>query len=249
MKTLACYSMKGGVGKTAAAVNIAAAAAAAGQRVLLIDLDPQGASSFYFRVKPKKKSWDGKFFKAYKDLLGHIKASDFDNLDILPAHFSFREFDVNLDNMKKPRKRLASLLRGFKSQYDLIVLDCPPTISRLAEAVFEAAEYMVVPVIPTTLSERTLALLYDYFRDNDLKPKMILPFFSMVQKQKTMHSDTMQRLGKQNKRLLKSQIPFSAEVEKMGDHRAPLAEFAPNCNAAKAFAGLWGEVDAILEKR
>ena len=57
MKVLACYSMKGGVGKTASAVNIAWFAAAAGLRTLLVDMDPQGSSSFYFRVKSKKKPW------------------------------------------------------------------------------------------------------------------------------------------------------------------------------------------------
>lgn len=63
MKILACYSNKGGVGKTAAAVNLAYAFAASGKRTLLCDLDPQGASSFYFRVKPSKKLSDAAFFK------------------------------------------------------------------------------------------------------------------------------------------------------------------------------------------
>ena len=66
MKVIACYSMKGGVGKTATAVNLAYFAAKSGQRTLLIDLDPQGASSFYFRVKPSSKKWAERFFKTYK---------------------------------------------------------------------------------------------------------------------------------------------------------------------------------------
>ena len=109
MKVLACYSMKGGVGKTATAVNMAWFAANSGAKTLLVDMDPQGASSFYFRVKAKKKAWDKRFFDTYKHLLEHVKGSDFDNLDILPAHLSFRHFDVNLSNMSKSQQRLGKI--------------------------------------------------------------------------------------------------------------------------------------------
>lgn len=246
MKILACYSMKGGVGKTATAVNLAWFAAKSGLRTLLVDMDPQGASSFYFRVKAKKKPWDKRFFDTYKNLLEHIRGSDFDDLDVLPAHLSFRHFDVNLSNMGKSRNRLAKILKGMKKQYDLVILDCPPTISALSENVFNASDLILVPVIPTTLSERTLAHVQNFFKEHNLPSKNIAPFLSMVQKQKHMHAEAEERLRKQNKRMFKTNIPFSADIEKMGEHRAPVGEFAKNRPAFTRYKSLWGEVNESL---
>lgn len=246
MKVLACYSMKGGVGKTATAVNIAWFAAQAGIKTLLVDMDTQGASSFYFRVKSKKKDWGKRFFDAYKVLVEHIKGSDYDNLDVIPAHLSFRHFDINLNNMEKSRKRLQRILKGFKKEYQLIILDCPPSISLLSENVFSCADKILVPVIPTTLSERTLEQLQDFFKASKLPSEEIVPFFSMVQKQKHMHSDTMQRLSKKQKTILKTAIPFSADIERMGEHRAPVGEFAKSRPAYVCYRDLWREIKTLL---
>lgn len=246
MKVLACYSMKGGVGKTATAVNLAWLAAQAGIKTLLIDLDPQGASSFYFRVNSKKKAWDNLFFKDHEYLLKHIKSTEFECLDVLPAHFSFRNFDINLSQLKKPEKGLSKVLKGFKKEYELVILDCPPAISYLAESVFQSSDMILVPVIPTTLSERTLVQLYQYFKQHEQDAAKIYPFFSMVQKQKLMHTDTMQRLTQDNKQVLKTVIPFSTDIEKMGEHTAALGEFGRGKPVFIACKDLWYEVRDIL---
>ena len=116
MQIIACYSNKGGVGKTATAVNVAYAAAASGRRTLLCDLDPQGASGFYFRVKPSKKLTEARFFEDEERLTRAIRASDYENLDILPANMSFRDFDVFLSRMKdgsqpETKRRMSSRMR------------------------------------------------------------------------------------------------------------------------------------------
>ncbi|SFX65799.1 ParA family protein [Marinospirillum alkaliphilum] len=246
MKILAVYSMKGGVGKTASAVNLAYWAARSGRRTLLIDLDPQGASSFYFRIKPSRKSWGKRFFKAYEELLQHIKASDYEHLDVIPAHLSFRHFDVLLNSLEKRRSRLKKILRGMKGEYDLVILDCPPSIGKLSESVFNAADRLLVPVIPTTLSERTFHQLLDFFEAEDYSRKKLLPFFSMVQQQKSMHRNTQSNLTNGKVRFLETSIPFSADVENMGEHRAPLDQFARSKPANQAYRQLWQEVESRL---
>ncbi|MBV7392737.1 ParA family protein [Mameliella sediminis] len=243
MKIIACYSNKGGVGKTATSVNFSHALASSGQRVLLCDLDPQGASGFYFRVKPSKKLKEAAFFEDVQRFTRSIRASDYDGLDILPANMTFRDFDIFLSRMKNPRTRLKKALKAVNSDYDVIVLDCPPNVSTLSENVFRASDAILVPVIPTTLSERTFEQLIDLFREHKLDRKKILGFFSMAQGTKRLHTDTIERMRDTHaKRFLETVVPFSSEVEKMGLHRAPVTTYAGRHTAGKAYEALSQEV-------
>ena len=110
MKILAVYSSKGGVGKTATSVNLAYTALQSGERVLLCDMDSQGAASYYYRIKPKKK------FNRSRLLQGNyyqfIRGTDYPGLDLLPAHFSFRNLDIALkkDHNVRNRRILLNLL-------------------------------------------------------------------------------------------------------------------------------------------
>lgn len=242
MKIVACYSNKGGVGKTATSVNLAYASALSGKTTLLCDMDPQGASGFYFRVKPSRKLEKQAFFKDVDCFTGAIRASDFDNLDLLPANMSYRDFDIFLSRMKNSRSRLKKALMAVDNEYDVIILDCPPNISLLSENVFKVADKIIVPVIPTTLSERTLEQLYDFFRDRKFQKKKLLPFFSMVQKSKNLHKETRDKLHNKYKKILKQSIPFSTDIEKMGVYRAPVLTYAGSSPAAKAYEDLWREI-------
>ncbi len=242
MKVIACYSMKGGVGKTSTSANIAWFAARSGLKTLLMDLDPQGASSFYFQVKSKKEGKGKRFFEVFDSWTSQIQFSGFDGLDVLPAHLSFRHFDIALSGLDKSKKRLKRMLNKLSKDYDLVILDCPPSISLLSENIFHAADVVLVPVIPTTLSERTLKQLYRFFESKGLPDDKIVPFFSMVQQQKKMHVSTIKRLTGTYRTFLNARIPFSADVEKMGLHRAPVGEFAKSRPVFLAYRNLWVEM-------
>ncbi len=247
MKILAVYNIKGGVGKTAAAVNLACLAAGSGQRVLLWDLDPQGAASFYFRVKPKVKGGISRLLRGGSGIAKRVKETDYPGLDLLPADFSYRHFDVMIDK-KKPHRALKQALATFRKSYDLIVIDCPPSISRLSEGLFLFADALIVPTIPTTLSMRTLEQLTNFHKDNDLSAKRIWPFLSMVDKRRVLHKQLGHDLSRSYKRCFETAIPYTADVEMMGIKRRPVVDFAPRSGAAKAYADLWDEVSDRLRK-
>ncbi len=242
MKIVALYSIKGGVGKTSSAVNLAFIAASQGYRTLVWDLDPQGASSYYFRIKPKVKGGSKDLIAGKRELDGLIKGTDFDNLDLLPADFSFRNLDLVLDAKKKPTQQLKKLLKPLAEDYDYIFLDCPPNISLLSEAVFATADILLSPIIPTTLSLRTLEQLKEFLAENDLKNVTLVPFFSMVDRRKNMHKELMESLAKTHPEILKTPIPYASDIERMGLERMPLGGFSTKSRSLQAYQTLWQEL-------
>ena len=246
MKTIALYSIKGGVGKTAAAVNLSYLSSLLSQPTLICDLDPQGASSYYFRITASKKYNSDKFLKGNKKIYHNIKATDFENLDLLPSDFSYRNLDIELAEEKKPQKKLKKNLEELSDEYRYLFFDCPPNLTLLSESVFAASDLILVPLIPTTLSIRTYVQLHDFFKANKLDSTKIRPFFSMVEKQKKLHRDTILEFGSGPVFLTQS-IPYNSEVEKMGIYRAPLNYVLPNAPASKAYRNLWEEIRSQLE--
>jgi chromosome partitioning protein len=243
-RILATYNIKGGVGKTSAAVNLATLAAKSGAPTLLWDLDPQGASTFLFRVRPKVKGGGTKLVSGKSDVDALLKGTDHEGLDLLPADFSYRHMDLALGDAKRPERRLARVLEPLKDAYEYTFLDCPPSISLVSESVFEAADALLVPIIPATLSSRTLEQLHSILAADKHGPK-VLGFFSMADRRKRLHRELMDSLSAEYD-ILDTVIPNSAEVERMGAKRAALVDFAPNSRAARAYADLWDEVRARL---
>jgi chromosome partitioning protein len=246
MRVLALYSIKGGVGKTSSAVNLAFIAAQSGYRTLVWDLDPQGASSYYFRIKPKVKGGSKDLIAGKRELDGLIKGTDFKNLDLLPSDFSFRNLDLVLDDKKKPTRQLKKLLKPLAEEYDFIFLDCPPNISLLSEAVFEASDILLSPVIPTTLSLRTLEQLKKFIEDNNLNKLIFMPFFCMADRRKKMHREIMHSMTKDNPDILRTAIPYASDIERMGMERMPLGSYINKSHSLEAYNELWQEILARI---
>lgn len=246
MTTLAIYSNKGGVGKTATAVNLAYLAAQAGKTTLLCDLDPQGAATYYLRVKPRVKRKARGFLKAGKALEESIKGTDYDNLDLLPADFSHRNLDVGFDQQKHSRQRLHKVLAPLAQQYDLLVLDCPPTINLLAENIFDAADIVLTPLIPTILSVRAHEQLLDFLQTSQYTAEKVYLFCSLVDRRKKLHRETCALIQQTFDRVLQSAIPYLSEIEQMGLTREPVPAIAPKSAATLAYQRLWSEVEKII---
>jgi chromosome partitioning protein len=248
VKVLATYNIKGGVGKTATAVNLAYLAAREGAPTLVWDLDPQGAASFYFRVKPKIHGGGKRLISGKRDLEDCIRGTDYADLDLIPADFSYRNMDLFLEQTKKPERRLRKLLEPLAGAYEYIFLDCPPSISLVSENVFHAADVVLVPTIPTPLSLRTFRQIGKFLTAHELTSVRVLPFFAMADRRKQLHRDILDNPPDFITGLLPTSIPYTTEVERMGIFRAPLGRFAGRSWAAQCYEQLWADVKRALHE-
>ena len=247
MRVLASYHLKGGVGKTATTVNLAYLLAQQGARTLVWDLDPQGATSFYFRVKPKVKGGVQGLLERRKSILRSIRGTDYEGLDLLPADFRARHLDVDLDHAGKPRRRIGAALKSLRRDYDVVLIDCAPSIGLASESVFRAADALLVPIIPTTLSLNSLDQLARHIEGLRRAPE-IWPFFSMVDARKSLHREVCDTAPSLPYRFLESRIPYSSHVERMGVRRAPLPAYAPTSSATRAYRALLEEITGRIRE-
>jgi len=260
VRIYATYNIKGGVGKTTTAVNLAyLAATESGLRTVLWDLDPQGAASFMFRVKPRVKGGGKALIRGSRTLDEAIKGTDFDNLDLIPADFTYRNMDLLLDSAAggggngsaapggKPARKLSKLLAPLAAEYDAVFLDCPPSISLVSENVLHAANVIVVPLIPTTLSVRTLEQLTEFVAGFNGHRPQVLAFFSMVDRRKKLHREITDNLSSERTEVAATAIPALSMIEKMSVERSPVTVFAPRSAAARAYRALWEEIRSRTE--
>jgi chromosome partitioning protein len=246
MRIYATYNIKGGVGKTTTAVNLAHLAAADGLRTVLWDLDPQGAASFMFRVKPRVKGGGKALVRGKRPLDDAVKGTDFDNLDLIPADFTYRTMDLLLNESAgaKPARQLSGLLAPLAAEYDVVFLDCPPSISLLSENVLHAADVILLPLIPTTLSVRTLDQVTEFVAEFNSRRPDVLAFFSIVDRRKRLHREITDNLSAERQGVAHTVIPALSVIEQMSVERSPVTVFAPRSSAARAYRSLWAELQS-----
>ncbi len=247
LSTVAVYNMKGGVGKTTAAVNLAYLSALSGRRTLLWDLDPQAASSFMFRVRPKVAGFGKRSLANGESLASAIKETDYRNLYLLPADFAYRKFERFLSASGDPERRFGSALETLGREFDVVFLDCPAGFSLVIEGVFGSVDAILAPTVPTVLSLRMLVRMVKWAGRSNAVTRLV-PFFSMVDRRKTLHRSVAEWSLRNPDVFLRGHVPYASIVEQMGVRRMPLAEFAPSEPATCAFSEISSEIQTRLRQ-
>lgn len=247
MRAIALYNLKGGVGKTAAAVNLASVAAGEGGRVLLWDLDAQAAATWYLRGEATGETSAKRLWSGRNALASRIQATAWENLDLVPSEEGYRDSDQRLGKQESD-DALAEQLASLSDDYDWVFLDCPPSLSSLAEQVFRACDLVVMPLVPTWLSLRAFEQVRARVAELDLPEERLAPFFSMVDSRRSLHQQWLYHPPVELARRLRSFVPYSSTVERMGERQAPLVSYAAADAAARAYHRLWAEISRRLSR-
>ena len=245
MASIAIYSVKGGVGKTTFAVNLAWCASAISHRkTLLWDLDAANGAGFLLGIDTSRhpKHSAHSVFADGGDPGKLIQPSRYPGLDLLPADESLRTLDRQLDRLGK-KKRLAKLVAGLATDYDRIVFDCPPVLNEVSAQVMRAADVVIVPLPPSPLSTRALDAVVAEVRGHGKGHPPILPVLSMLDMRRSLHREARKAHANW------PAIPLASALEQCAVERQPVGAFAPRSPAARLFAQLWTAIERKLAKR
>lgn len=243
MAVIAVYSVKGGVGKTTLAANLAwSASQTSGWKTLLWDIDAAGGAAFLLGVDPPQTRTVDSVIARERSPERAVVHTSYPGLDLLPADRSLWALDAQLAALGKKR-RLAKLTEALGKSYPRIILDCPPVLNQISAQAMRAADLVIVPLPPSPLSARAFALVAEEVKGAGKSHPPMLPVLSMVDRRRTLHREALAANPDW------PVIPLASAIEQCAVRRAPVGAFAPSSPAARDIAQLWRAIERKLKQR
>lgn len=247
MKIIAVAGLKGGVGKTSTAVNLAALAASRGWRTVLWDIDAQGAVEQCVTIADPTDTGPNAdvvsdLAKSGSALLDRARPTTIGGLSVVTGDSSLRGLDRTASK-RRTRKRLRSNLEAMRNRVDVLVVDSPPGIGDAFELLANLADIVILPTEPAPLAINALRGIEPLVRERT--PAHPMAVLSMVDERKPMHRRMLGELAG-DPSFATAAIPYSSAVERMGETRIPTVVHSPNSLAAQRYGALWAELAALL---
>lgn len=253
MKKIAVYNIKGGVGKTTTAVNLACLLAKNGLSVLLWDLDPQGGSSFFFNCQNRNTNTHSRLFDKYITIYDVIQSTDSYQIDVISNDAVFTDQFMN----KAARLTAVSFinhdlikmtLSEVEDDYDVCIMDCSPGRFLLHDNIFNAADLLLIPNIPAPLSVYCNNMLMDSLQKHIRNSNKVMSFYNMVQAHKNLHKYYLEhRKDDPSQRILDNYIPFYAEIETITMTKESIFHQMKESKTNQYYQKLWSEICERLQ--
>lgn len=252
MKVWAVANQKGGVGKTTSVVSLGGLLAARGYRTLLLDMDPHGSMSSYFRLDPDHienslyRLFQNKQSQLTVPLQNLIHRTDYENLSLMPASTALATLDRQLGTSNGMGLVVKQALAALSVEYDYALIDCPPLLGVLMVNALAACEHLIIPVQTEFLAvkglERMLRTLSMIGRANHRVPEYtILP--TMFDRRTRASVSTLRLLRERHaSSLWRSVIPVDTQFREASRLGVPLTIKAPNDRGSLAYAELLNDL-------
>ena len=245
---IAIANQKGGVGKTTTAINLSAALARTGKKVLLVDLDPQAnSSSSFLDQRAFEESIYELLTEASLDYDKVIKSSSMPGLDILPSRISLAKFESKVIGEFDAPFRLKDRLDGLTKRYDYIVIDTPPTLGLMTVNALVASDYLIIPIQPSYFALEGTDDLLETIDRIKARPNPNLQVLGVVitlhDKRTTLARDIQERIKEVfGDKVFKTVISKSVRLEESPAYKETIFTFAPNSSGASEYSSLCEEV-------
>ena len=243
-QTIACANQKGGVGKTTTVVNLGCYLALAGERVLVVDLDPQGNATSGIGLD--RNTIERSVYDAVIDgaLIRELTVpGPLEGLDVVPSAIALAGAEVELAPLEGRERRLARLLSEISEEYDYVLIDCPPSLGLLTVNALTAADSVLIPLQceyyaleGLTQLLATLDLIRDHLNPGlALKGVVLTMYDARTKLSAAVAAEVRRHLGD---RVFDTVIPRNIRLSEAPSYGQPISRYAPDSTGASAYASL-----------